>query len=99
MSKLKNITIVTGTYDILNPDVHLLKEKAEKVGVGHQINIKEYEQAGHIWIIEKNSSQELIQRGYQDILDTLMATLGQAQTNQVATLCLSQSRQRGKEPK
>ncbi len=69
LSKLKNITILTGTYDILNPDVHVLKEKAEKVGV--PIEIKEYEQASHIWMIEKNSSQELIKQGYQEILDCL----------------------------
>lgn len=66
LSKLKNVTILTGTYDILNPDVQVLKGKAEKVGV--QIEVKEYEQAGHIWMIEKNSSQELIQQGYQEIL-------------------------------
>lgn len=76
LSKLKNITILTGTYDILNPDVHLLKEKAEKVGI--PIEVKEYEQAGHIWMIEKNSSQELIQQGYQDILGVLGCFLGQA---------------------
>ena len=74
LSKLKNVTILTGTYDILNPDVHLLKEKAEEVGV--QIEVKEYEQAGHIWMIEKNSSQELIQQAYQDILDILWCVLG-----------------------
>ncbi len=76
LSNLKNITILTGTYDILNPDVHLLKEKAEEIGIGNQIDVKEYEQASHIWIIEKNSSQELIQQGYQEILDTLLATFG-----------------------
>ena len=76
LSKLKNITILTGTYDILNPDVHLLKEKAEKVGIGSQINVKEYEQASHIWMIEKNSSQELIQQGYQDILDVFGVRFG-----------------------
>lgn len=66
LSKLRNVTILTGTYDILNPDVQVLKEKAEKVGI--QIEVKEYEQAGHIWMIEKNSSQELIEQGYQEIL-------------------------------
>lgn len=66
LSKLKNITILTGTYDILNPDVHELKQKAEKVGV--LIEIKEYEQAGHIWFIEKNSTQKLQQQGYQEII-------------------------------
>lgn len=69
ISKLKNITIFTGTNDILNPDVHVLKEKAEEVGI--QINIKEYKQAGHIWIIEKNSSEELIEQGYKEILELI----------------------------
>ncbi len=31
LSKLKNTTIFTGTNDILNPDVYVLKEKAEKI--------------------------------------------------------------------
>lgn len=70
LSKLKNVTILTGTYDILNPDVQVLKEKAEKVGV--QIEVKEYEQAGHIWMIEKNSSQELVQQGYQEVLKLIL---------------------------
>lgn len=70
LSKLKNITILTGTNDILNPDVHILEEKAEKVDVA--IAIKEYEQAGHIWILEENSRQELVQQGYQDILKLLI---------------------------
>ncbi len=69
LSKLKNIIIYTGTNDILNPDVYVLKEKAENVGV--KIEIKEYEQAGHIWMIEKNSSQELEEQAYQAILDDL----------------------------
>lgn len=66
LSKIENVTILTGTYDILNPDVQILKEKAERVG--KKIEVKEYEQAGHIWMIEKNSSQELIEQGYQEIL-------------------------------
>lgn len=67
LSKLKNVVILTGTHDILNPDAHLLKEKAEKVGVT-TIEIKEFQQAGHIWMIEKNSNQELEQQGYQEII-------------------------------
>lgn len=67
LSKLKNITILTGTYDILNPDVHKLKEKAED-----KITIKEYEQANHIWMIEKNSSQELIEKGYKEVIEQIL---------------------------
>lgn len=69
LSKLENVTILTGTYDILNPDIHVLQEKAIQVGV--EIQIKEYEKAKHIWVIEKNSEQELIDKAYQDILELL----------------------------
>ena len=69
LSKLNNITILTGTNDILNPDVHKLKEIAEKQGV--TINIKEYEEANHIWFIENNSSKELIEKGYNDLSDVI----------------------------
>lgn len=67
LSKLKNITIFTGTYDILNPDVHALEEKANEVNVS--LEIKEYEGAGHIWFINNNSSKELEEAGYQDLLE------------------------------
>ena len=67
LSKLKNITIFTGTYDILNPDVHVLDEKAKKVNVS--LEIKEYEGAGHIWFINNNSGKELEEAGYQDLLE------------------------------
>ncbi len=66
LSKLENITILTGTHDILNPDVHELKQKAQQVGVS--IEVKEYPEAGHIWLIEKNSTLELQEQAYQDIL-------------------------------
>lgn len=69
LSKLKNVIILTGTYDILNPDVYELKQRAEKVGVS--IEVKEYEKAGHIWFIEKNSKIELQEQGYQEILHIL----------------------------
>ena len=79
LSKLKNVTIFTGTHDILNPDVHILKEKAQKVGV--DIEIKQYEKAKHIWVIDKNSGKDLEQQAYQEILALLrrllMASLGQ----------------------
>ena len=67
LSKLKNVTILTGTNDILNPDVYVLQEKAKQIGVN--IEIKEYESAGHIWIINNNSSEELVQKGYEDLIN------------------------------
>ena len=50
-------------------DVYVLKEKAEKSNI--EINIKEYENAGHIWFIEKNSGEVLTNKGYQDCLETI----------------------------
>ena len=64
LSKLKNIVIFTGTYDILNPDCHILQEKSQKDGVS--IEIKEYEKAPHIWIV--NNEDELANSAYKDLL-------------------------------
>lgn len=69
LSKLQNVTILVGTHDILNPDAKLLQQKAKKQNV--QVEIKEYEQAKHIWIIDKNSSQELVEQGYQDVIELI----------------------------
>ena len=67
LTKLKNVIIYTGTYDILNPDTHLLQEKAKKEGI--DIQIKEYEQAPHIWIINNiNKQDELQLKAYQDLV-------------------------------
>jgi acetyl esterase/lipase len=66
LSKINNVTIFTGTYDILNPDVHKLKEKAEEVG--KNIEIKEYEKATHIWLINHNCEEEIVNKGYQDLI-------------------------------
>ena len=67
LSKLKNVTIFTGTYDILNPDVHVLQEKAKESNA--ELEIKEYDGAGHIWFINNNSGKKLDEKGYQDLLE------------------------------
>lgn len=67
ISKLKNVTIFTGTYDILNPDTEELEKKAKEQNV--DIKIKEYETAGHIWIVNKKGDNELIKRAYNDLLE------------------------------
>lgn len=67
LSKLKNVTIFTGTYDILNPDVHVLQEKAKESNA--ELEIKEYDGAGHIWFINNNRGKELDEKGYQDLLE------------------------------
>lgn len=69
LSKLKDITIFTGKDDILNPDVYVLKDKAKEQG--KDIEIKEYENAAHIWIIDKNSDDEIVKKGYADLLEVI----------------------------
>ena len=69
LSKLENVIILTGTKDILNPDAKLFVEKAKEQG--SIVNIKEYEGAGHIWMIEKNSPKSLIEEGYNDIISLI----------------------------
>lgn len=64
VSRLKNITILTGTYDILNPDVHIFEEKAKKQGT--EIEVKEYDKTQHDWIIE---NQE--EKAYDDLLEVI----------------------------
>lgn len=58
LQKIKNlpITIYTGTYDILNPDVHELMKKSEKIQL--QLNIQEKEKEEHIWIVLNNNRRE-----------------------------------------
>ena len=69
LSKLENVTILTGTEDILNPDVHVLEEKAKQIG--KEITIKEYDGAKHIWIINNKGDGNLIKQGYQDLLELI----------------------------
>ena len=64
MDKIKNIFIFTGTYDILNPDVSVLKEK---VG-DKKIFIYEKDMAYHNWILKTYENEE----DYKKLLNTLM---------------------------
>lgn len=69
VSTLQNIKIFIGTEDILNPDCHLLKEKTELVN--GDVEIKEYKNAKHIWVIEHNSEEEITKQAYNDIIEEL----------------------------
>ena len=48
LENLKNITIYTGTYDILNPDVHIFMKMAQEVNL--DVDLRETEKAIHIWM-------------------------------------------------
>ena len=70
LSKLKNITIFTGTYDILNPDVHILEQKGKEQGI--QILVKEYEGAQHIWLLKNNENEKnLIEKSFDDLIKVI----------------------------
>ncbi len=69
LSKLQNIVIMTGTNDILNPDVSVLVEKAKQVGVN--IQVKEYKGAPHIWLINQKGEKEVIEQGWKDLIGEL----------------------------
>ena len=69
VSTLRNIKIWIGTYDILEPDCQLLQEKAQEVS--GDVEIKRYEQAKHIWLIDKNSDDTITEEAYQDLLEEL----------------------------
>ena len=69
VSTLQYIKIFVGTEDILNPDCHLLKEKAD--AVNGDVEIKEYENAKHIWIINHNSEEEVTNKAYNDVIEEL----------------------------
>ncbi len=66
---LKNITLYTGTYDILNPDAHDFFERAKKENV--EIDFRETEKAIHIWMTYREKKQYASEETYKDIVNLL----------------------------
>lgn len=66
---LKNIVIMIGTEDILNPDVKIFEQKARKAK--SYITVKEYQGAPHIWFINEKGDENLIRQGWNDFLEQL----------------------------
>ncbi len=62
--KIENISIFTGTYDILNPDVAILKEKIKD----KKLNIYEKDSAQHNWILKTYDNEE----DYKKLLNALI---------------------------
>lgn len=70
VDKLKNITIYTGTYDMLNPDVHKFIEKTKKLGV--DIDLREKKKAIHIWMTHiENKNVYSARETFEDIVKLL----------------------------
>ena len=71
LSKLKNITVFTGKCDILNPDVHILQERAKEQNI--TINVVEEEDACHIWMIDRED-ENLANKTYNQIIMLLSSS-------------------------
>lgn len=71
LEHLQNITIYTGTYDILNPDAKEFAKKAKESGVN--IEYKEYEKAVHIWILSyQDEFAYQAKEAYQDLVNLII---------------------------
>ncbi len=64
IDKINNMLIFTGTYDILNPDVAIIKEKVDS----KKLWIYEKQKAQHNWILETDKNKE----DYQKLLKELL---------------------------
>ena len=72
LDKLKNVSIFTGTNDILNPDIKILQERAKEVGT--KINVYETEGATHVWLLYKYKDEKndpLVQEPYKQMIELL----------------------------
>lgn len=70
LDKLENITIYTGTYDMLNPDVHIFIDRAKAEGV--KIDLREKEKAIHIWMTHiENKKVYAARETFEDIVKLL----------------------------
>ena len=71
IGNLPEITIYTGTNDILNPDVYKFKERLNNNGMN--IDIRQTQGAVHIWILERQKGKEeyKTEEGYQDLVNLL----------------------------
>ena len=72
LDKLKNVSIFTGTNDMLNPDIKILQERAKEVGT--EINVYETEGATHVWLLYKYKDEKndpLVQEPYKQMIELL----------------------------
>jgi hypothetical protein len=69
MDKIDNVSIFTGTADMLNPDAHLLKERIN-ANSSTKFSFFEKENAIHNWIFDDlENSKEDYQKLVEEILN------------------------------
>ena len=73
LDKLENVIIYTGTYDILNPDVHILEKLAKDKKL--KLDIRETKSAAHIWLIkrytDKKYDDDKAKFAYNDLVELI----------------------------
>lgn len=69
LEKLKNVVIYTGTHDILNPDAHVLVERAKNNGI--TIELKETQGAKHVWMLERHRGTYQAEEGYRQVIQEI----------------------------
>lgn len=70
IDKLENITIYTGTYDMLNPDVHKFVDRLKKANIKY--DLREKEKAIHIWMTHiENKNVYAARETFNDIVNLL----------------------------
>ena len=73
ISKLEDVIKYTGTYDILNPDVHIFEKLAKEKNL--KLNVKETKGAAHIWIIkrytDKKYNDDKAKNAYNDLVELI----------------------------
>ncbi len=73
LNKLENVIIYTGTYDILNPDVHTFEKLAKEKNLN--LDIRETKGAAHIWLIkrytDKKYDNDKAKAAYNDLVELI----------------------------
>lgn len=73
LDKLENVIIYTGTYDILNPDVHVFEKMAKEKNIN--LDIRETKGAAHIWLIKKYTDKkyddEKATKAYENLVELI----------------------------
>lgn len=70
LDKLRNVTIFTGTYDILNPDAKKIEKRAKEENA--DIQLIEKEKAYHVWMLDIDDENNMeAKQTYQQIIELL----------------------------
>lgn len=85
VENLRNVTIFTGTHDILNPDVHVFVSRAKQQGI--DINVEEYKDAGHIWVVNENRNDGKAKETYEQLVKKLTESTWQTKKIWYNILC------------